>query len=254
MSITASYTGTIKARNNKIKNINIQNFVFRYTDSDDRVFHPHPISLMMANKIKVDEDDVVLDLCTGSGIFAITAAMLGAKKVIAVDISPYALEVAKNNALLNNIPTGKIEFIQSDYFSQLENIKFSKIFTNPPCMPVTEKSIIGNEFFKRAVDGGRDGSIFYKKVIEESSFFLKENGELLIPVPKWSNWKSIIDLLNKYYNWIVEAEEPVMFYLPQYDFSLKNHIIDLNNKGIVETFIKDNELFSNVLILKCLKK
>ena len=46
----------------------------------------------------------VLDYGCGSGILAIAACKLGAKKLSCIDIDPQALEATRNNALRNNIP------------------------------------------------------------------------------------------------------------------------------------------------------
>lgn len=233
------------------KEVKIQDMWFKYDDSSNHVFHPHPISLMMANKISVKNDDVVLDLCTGSGIFAIMAAKLGAKKVIAVDISSHALQTAKNNAELNGLDCYRIEFIESDYFSKIPNTRFDKIYSNPPCMPVCEDCLNTNEYFKLAVDGGSDGSIFYRKVIEESLLYLQEDGELMIPIPKWCNWRSIIVSLERWYTYEVVDEQPVRFYLIDRDIRLKKHIEDLYRDKVVDIRIIDNEICADVLICKC---
>jgi ribosomal protein L11 methyltransferase len=45
----------------------------------------------------------VLDLGTGSGILAIAAALMGAERVIAVDINPVAVSVARENVAMNSV-------------------------------------------------------------------------------------------------------------------------------------------------------
>lgn len=51
----------------------------------------------------VEKDSIVFDVGCGSGILAIAAAKLGAKKAIGVDLDPVAVESAKENIELNNI-------------------------------------------------------------------------------------------------------------------------------------------------------
>ena len=237
-----------------MKEIEIQDFIFKYIDSEERVFHPHPISLMMANIIDVKSDDIVLDLCTGSGIFAIVAAKLGAQKVFAVDLSPYSLETAQNNALLNNIPKDKLEFVKSDYFSNVPDIKFDKIYSNPPCMPLPTEGLSENEYIKLAVNGGSDGAIFYSKVIDESITYLKTNGELIIPVPKWSNWKSIISTIEKKYTYEVIAKDNVQYFLFDNSPQLKKYMKYLNDEGIIDMSFDDGKIYAEVLICKCVPR
>jgi ribosomal protein L11 methyltransferase len=52
---------------------------------------------------RFDEDSRILDLGTGSGILAIAATKLGCRRVLASDIDPVAVEVARENAALNGV-------------------------------------------------------------------------------------------------------------------------------------------------------
>lgn len=45
----------------------------------------------------------VLDVGTGSGVLSIASALLGAEKIVGVDLDPVAVEVAKENILLNHV-------------------------------------------------------------------------------------------------------------------------------------------------------
>jgi len=69
-----------------------------------------------------------MDVGTGSGILAITAARLGADKVVGLDIDPEALKVARENVILNNVSrkvtiTAKsLEKIKSRFFVIFANI------------------------------------------------------------------------------------------------------------------------------------
>ncbi|GAA0181929.1 50S ribosomal protein L11 methyltransferase [Clostridium sediminicola] len=56
----------------------------------------------------IDEEDIVFDIGTGSGILAIAASKLGAKKVVGVDLDPVAVEVAKENLELNLVQNAEI--------------------------------------------------------------------------------------------------------------------------------------------------
>ncbi|NEZ49443.1 50S ribosomal protein L11 methyltransferase [Clostridium botulinum] len=51
----------------------------------------------------VNEDSVVFDIGTGSGILSIAAAKLNAKHVVGVDLDPVAVDAAKENVELNNL-------------------------------------------------------------------------------------------------------------------------------------------------------
>ena len=55
----------------------------------------------------------VMDVGTGSGILAIAAALLGAEQVLAIDIDPAAVKVARENAALNHVE-GRVRAVEGD--------------------------------------------------------------------------------------------------------------------------------------------
>src|SRR6476620_1615135 len=67
----------------------------------------HPTTVMSIQGLErfVKKDDVVIDVGTGSGVLSIASAMLGAKKVTALDLDEVAVQSAKLNLKLNKVHT-----------------------------------------------------------------------------------------------------------------------------------------------------
>ena len=127
----------------------------------------------------------ILDLCTGSGAIAVSLAKyLLQSEITAIDISNDALKIAKKNAVSNNVEN-QITFISSDMFTNLNEEKFDIIVSNPPYI---KTNVIDNLDIQVknephiALDGGRDGLDFYKKIINESYQYLKYKGFLCLEI------------------------------------------------------------------------
>ena len=149
------------------------------------------------------KDISVLDLCTGSGCIAISLKKNGFEKVFALDISDKALEVAKHNAYIHN---ADITFIKSDLYKELPNdIRFDLIVSNPPYIRTGEIEKLDDEVKdfepKLALDGGKDGLDFYKKILNLSKDFINNNGSLYFEIG-YDQAKDVVDLAKKegYYN------------------------------------------------------
>lgn len=63
------------------------------------VFHPTHTSRAIAEALDISRDDTVIDVGCGSGVLSFVAARLGARRVIGIDLSDEAIEVAKENAV-----------------------------------------------------------------------------------------------------------------------------------------------------------
>ena len=137
------------------------------------------------NIAKKNNAKKILDLCTGSGAIAVSLAKyLPQAEIIAIDISNEALKIAKKNAISNNVEN-QITFISSDMFTNLNEEKFDIIVSNPPYIKTNViKNLdiqVQNEPYI-ALDGGKDGLDFYKKIINESYQYLKYNGYLCLEI------------------------------------------------------------------------
>lgn len=136
--------------------------------------------IKIASKIK---NPKILDLCTGSGAIAVSISKyINEAEVFASDISEKALNLAKENAEYNGV---KVKFIKSDLFKEIENIRFDIIVSNPPYIKTDIIKTLSREVKKEpiiALDGGKDGLDFYKKIIEQSKDYLKVNGYLCFEI------------------------------------------------------------------------
>lgn len=125
----------------------------------------------------------VLDMCTGSGCIAVSLQKLAKDiQVTAVDISSKALEIAKENAKLNQ---AEVTFIESDMFEHITE-KYDIIVSNPPYIKSdvidTLMSEVKDYEPRLALDGYEDGLYFYRKLAKESGNYLNPNGMLCLEI------------------------------------------------------------------------
>ena len=137
------------------------------------------------NLAKNIENPMILDLCTGSGAIAVSLAKyINNVKIYATDISSKAIEIAKKNAEFNGVKNN-IDFIESDLFNKIKNIKFDIIVSNPPYIETDEivklPKDVQNEP-RQALDGGKDGLDFYRKIASEAPKFLNKQGYLCFEI------------------------------------------------------------------------
>lgn len=128
----------------------------------------------------------LLDLCTGSGCVAVAFANRRPTwKVTGVDISERAVALARENAVKSGTIWG-VGFLQGDLFDPVRGHSYESIVANPPYIPSGE--IAGlmrdvRDFEPRlALDGGRDGLDFVRRIVKESPEHLVPGGLLALEV------------------------------------------------------------------------
>jgi release factor glutamine methyltransferase len=127
----------------------------------------------------------VFDVGTGTGCIAIAiAANAPTARIRAVDISPSALALARDNAARHNVAT-QIEFVEGDAFSALGvGEQFDLIVSNPPYLASEEIKSLEPEVREfdpmLALDGGLDGLEFHRRIARGAPAFLRKGGKLML--------------------------------------------------------------------------
>jgi release factor glutamine methyltransferase len=154
------------------------------------------------------QSSAALDFGTGTGCIAIAlASECPDAKIVATDLSTYALALAKENAARNQVAE-RIEFLPGDGFTALPaRTPFDLIISNPPYIPSAEIATLPPEVRDfdphAALDGGADGLDFYRKISTEAERFLKPDGKIMVEFG--DGQADAIKRIFEGEKWIVEA-------------------------------------------------
>jgi release factor glutamine methyltransferase len=117
-------------------------------------------------------DARVLDLCTGSGVLALTAARLGAAEVTAVDISRRAVVSAWLNGRIRRLP---LRVRRGDCYDAFGLGAFDVVLANPPYVPCPPGVDASAKW-----DAGPDGRAVLDPLCDSAVDLLRPGGCLLL--------------------------------------------------------------------------
>lgn len=153
---------------------------------DDRVLIPRPETEELVNLVLAENSETelrVLDLCTGSG--AIALALQNKRpdwQVWASDVSEKAIELAQENANVQNLP---VNVVLSDLFAAISG-KFDMIVSNPPYISPADQAEVEENVLAwephLALFAEEDGLAIYRQIAQESANYLKEKGKIYLEI------------------------------------------------------------------------
>jgi release factor glutamine methyltransferase len=134
-------------------------------------------------------DQIVMDIGTGTGCIPITIALFNKKVTcLGVDISSDALEMARSNGVYNQVDD-RITWLLSDVLNEVPNKyhhSVDMIISNPPYIKSEDVSSLMIEVKNYepilALDGGKDGLDFYRRICSEGKKYLKPEGYILFEI------------------------------------------------------------------------
>ena len=170
----SSYTELLSRRLNGEPLQYIEEYIPFYSiqiNVDQRCLIPRPETEYLIEFIKNNSDNPkkILDVGTGTGCIALMLKKLYPESTVdACDISLEALDLAKENAAINNL---EINLFQSDLLSYVEEVDYDIIVANLPYIPTETLSSLESEVVDYepllALDGGIDGLLYINRLINE---------------------------------------------------------------------------------------
>jgi release factor glutamine methyltransferase len=153
---------------------------FRVT-SDVLIPRPETEHLVEAALARWTPGMTVVDVGTGSGAIAVTLALEKDSTVIASDLSPSAVAVARSNAQRLN---ARVQFFVGDLTSAFVDGRVDLLVCNPPYVPLTDQPVLQREVRdyepQLALFGGPTGLELYQRLIVDARRVLRPGGWLLV--------------------------------------------------------------------------
>jgi release factor glutamine methyltransferase len=155
---------------------------------DSRVLIPRPETELLVeavlHAVPKDAPSQVLDVCTGSGCIAISvAAERPQATVLATDLSKDACALARDNAQALGV-TDRVRVLEGDLFSPLPpDARFRVVVSNPPYIDSGDIAGLSAEVRREprlALDGGPDGLVALRRVIQGARRVLEPGGLLAL--------------------------------------------------------------------------
>lgn len=135
------------------------------------------------------EPTSILDIGTGSGCIAVSLAKnLSNAKVSALDISEKAIQVATDNAEINNV---KVDFFQTDILKVTALPEhYDIIVSNPPYVRELEKEMMQENVLRHEPDSAlyvtnSDPLLFYRSISRLAKIRLKPGGKLFFEINEY---------------------------------------------------------------------
>ncbi|SNS27054.1 [protein release factor]-glutamine N5-methyltransferase [Granulicella rosea] len=141
----------------------------------------HLVEAVLA-RLPKDKPVRIADIGTGSGAIAIALAhLLPLAEVAALDLSPAALSIARENAIRHGVQD-RIRFIESDLLAAVAGERFDAIVSNPPYIPSADRETMHPQVTEFEPAGALfaedDGLAVYQRLIPQAAQSLEPSGLL----------------------------------------------------------------------------
>ncbi|MFA5126480.1 MAG: methyltransferase [Patescibacteria group bacterium] len=202
-------------------------------------------SSALAENIKVNRGESVLDLGTGTGILAILAAKLGGQ-VTAVDVLPKAVALAKINFKKNHVT---IRLKHGNLFRPVIKNKYDVIIANIPQENLSPKIIksVRKEIFI-GMHGGKYGNEILLNVLKNAPKHMHKLSRLYVVIYSMSNFRKSLQTIYKLYQ-----AKLIHFYTGP----VKNFIYDdldwyesESRSGRINIYKKGNKYFADLFVFE----
>ncbi|SDN52710.1 methyltransferase [Geodermatophilus sp. DSM 45219] len=151
------------------------------------VFSPtySPVTELFTSWIPYPTAGSFLEIGSGAGVTAVTAALLGCRSVTAVDISPAAVENTRRNAARHGVEEA-VDVLQSDLFDALPpGRRYDRIYWNSGFVELPSQYVCSTDLHRAFFDPGYEG---HRRFIRQGRELLADGGSMLLGFSSIGSW------------------------------------------------------------------
>jgi len=178
------------------------------------VYNPAEDSILLAENIKINVDEKILEIGSGSGFVSIFLAKQFPKNdFFCLDINPMATDSTRNNAKRNNV---SLNIFLANLMDSITDVSpyFDVILFNSPYLPVKDQGFLGSSW-----SGGEGGLETIEKFLLNLVKNMKKTGRCYLVVSSKTDLKKLELLVKKFYfvsnsiDHIAESNETIHLFL-----------------------------------------
>src|SRR2546428_4909025 len=163
------------------------------------VYGPSDDSRLLLDALRVAPGERILEVGTGTGYVALHAAKAGI--VVATDVNPEGVRLARKNAAANGL---RVAVARGDLLRGLRGV-FDVIAFNPPYLI----EAVGGDWEARAWQGGTTGETVLLRFLAEPPARLARDGRIYLLIP--SNREGAIAAAREHFEVRIAAKKPLFF-------------------------------------------
>ena len=214
---------------------------------DPGVFMPSSTSKVLAEALRVEPGDVVVDAGCGCGVLSLVAARLGAGKVIGTDFSVAAVACATANAE-NLALSGVAEFRAGHLMEPVDGVNADVVIADVSGIPDAVALVTG--WFPDGKGGGRTGAELPVEMLAQVADHLRPGGRVYLPTGTIQDDEAILAAAHDVFGSAMEPVAKKEFPLPDV-VATSEHVRELIDEGTIHLAQRGSRLSWELTIWCC---